>query len=134
MKKINFNEILMNTAGGVVGGVVAGTLVSRLNINTTVKCGLGILAGAIIPVLAPKSNFVKALGLGMSSVSGQKLAANYVPAIAGGIDDNAVAVYLNDNSVTGVGEEVIYPINSEQINEGVEEPAKKNYNGVDLDD
>lgn len=132
MKKINFNEILMNTAGGIAGGVVAGTLVSKLNINTTVKCGLGILTGAVLPVLAPKSNFLKAMGLGMSSVSGQKLAANFVPAIAGGVDDTAVSGFLNDNSVSGMVEETYE--NPLHIDETEEPDQKKNYNGVDLDD
>lgn len=87
MAKINFKEILLNTGGSVAGGI-AGGMLKKLPFSPVVTNGVGILAGAVLPIVAPKSALVKAVSAGLCAVAGRNLVANYVPAI--GDDDMAV--------------------------------------------
>lgn len=103
-KKFDVSALLMNTGGTVVGGVAAGFVSSKVNINPLIKNG-GVLAlGALLPVLAPKSDLAKAVGAGMVAVAGQKLVGQYVPAIAG-VDDSAVGEVFDASMDASVGDE-----------------------------
>ncbi len=101
--KANVTGTITNTGAAVVGGIVAG-FANKLPLNAKIANGIALVTGAVLPMLAPKSNFVRTMGAGVSAVAGQRLVAAFVPSIAGvcGISDDAVAGTLSDLSIAGI--------------------------------
>lgn len=124
MAKINLTEILMSTGGAVAGGV-AGGMLKKLPVSSVVSNGAGVLVGAVLPMLAPKSALIKSVAAGVAAVAGRNLVAGFVPAIGeeeeyvgddfdssvgDDFDSSVGAVYYEnpdvmDTNVSGIGEE-----------------------------
>lgn len=100
MKKssIDFTAILANTAGAVAGGCSA-SMLKKLPLDSKWTNGIALVAGAVIPMLAPNNSFLSSLGAGMSAVGGQKLLANVTGSeLIAGVDIPSVA---DDTAISG---------------------------------
>lgn len=104
MKKFNFKKIGMRVGGAAVGGAAAKAVNKVLpNLNPTMRSGGKILLGAILPELAPKSDLLGAVGMGMIGAATAEIVADKIPALAGTEDDLRVGGPWNDD-VTGFEE------------------------------
>ncbi|MCQ2199741.1 MAG: hypothetical protein MJZ19_08505 [Paludibacteraceae bacterium] len=104
-KKFDLKPVLVNTAGATVGAV-ASNFATKLPFNSKVSEGIAILAGCALQALMPKNELVKAVGVGLAAGAASKLAAEFVPAIAGFDDavggfDDAVGAVIYDDAETG---------------------------------
>lgn len=99
MKKgIDFTAILAGTAGAVAGGVGAAML-KKIPLDSKYTNGIAVVAGAVLPLLAPNNSFIASLGAGMSAVGGQKLLAQLTGSeLIAGVDFPTVA---DDNAISG---------------------------------
>ena len=95
---IDFTAILAGTAGAVAGGCGAAML-KKLPLDAKWTNGIALVAGAVLPILAPNNSFIASLGAGMSAVGGQKLLADVTGSdLIAGVDFPSVA---NDNAISG---------------------------------
>ncbi len=100
MKKssIDFTAIIANTAGAVAGGCGAAML-KKLPLDSKLSNGIAVIAGAVLPLLAPNNSFITSLGAGMTAVGGQKLLADVTGSdLIAGVDVPSVA---EDNAISG---------------------------------
>lgn len=100
MKKFDFKKIATKAAGAATGGAAAALVQDRLftDMNPKLKAGLQIVAGAVLPELAPKSEFLNAAGMGMIGVGGSNLAKEFnIISGVGNIDlPDTDTAYLTD--------------------------------------
>jgi hypothetical protein len=133
MKKIDFAAILTNTGAAVAGGVAGGMLKKITAVNEVVTSGAGILLGAALPIIAPKSEMLKSFGAGLAASAGRSLVTHFVPSIGDAeMNDGAVgAEEMNDGAV-GLSDDAVSAVYAEE-----EQPVEE-VNGVevaeDLDD
>lgn len=79
MKKFDFKKIATKAAGAATGGAAAALVQDRLftDMNPKMKAGIQVIVGAVLPELAPKSDFLNAAGMGMIGVGGANLAKEF---------------------------------------------------------
>lgn len=128
--KLNFGNIAMK-AGGVAAGVVAGKVADKPleNMNSTLRGGLKLLVGAVLPELIPHKgkgvNFADAIGSGLMAVGASdifdSIKAKSDDSIEGpdqfdeetfvetdedisGAEDNVLGELDDDGVINGIGE------------------------------
>lgn len=76
MKKFDFKKIATKAAGAAAGGTASALVKDKLlpDMNPKMRAALQIVAGAVLPELSPKSDFLNAVGMGMIGVGAADLA------------------------------------------------------------
>lgn len=122
-KKFNVKRIVSRVGGAAAGGVVSQVSNKVLgNFDPKISGAIKVAAGAILPELAPKSDFVSQMGSGLIGAAAAGLVGALVPSLAGvegigseeyitdeeymsGIDDENAIAGDDDNAIQGIGEE-----------------------------
>ena len=106
-KKFNVKKIMSKVGGAATGGAIGQASNKVLGkFDPKIGAGVKILAGAVLPELAPKSEFVSEMGSGMIGVGAAELLKSFVPGLAGiGADDmdQSLGAVENDYIIDGMG-------------------------------
>ena len=115
MSKLNIKKMVSSVTSKALPAAVGGTASLAANkiipasINPKIRAVIKIVAGAVLPELAPRIKMLEPAGLGFAGQAGAELAAELIPAIAG-VDD-----------MDGVGATEEYVIDRDFV-EGVDDP------------
>ena len=115
MSKLNIKKMVSSVTSkalpAAVGGAasLAANKIIPASINPKISAVIKIVAGAVLPELAPRIKMLEPAGLGFAGQAGAELAAELIPAIAG-VDD-----------MDGVGATEEYVIDRDFV-EGVDDP------------
>ncbi len=115
MSKLNIKKMVSSVTSkalpAAVGGAasLAANKIIPASINPKIRAVIKIVAGAVLPELAPRIKMLEPAGLGFAGQAGAELAAELIPAIAG-VDD-----------MDGVGATEEYVIDRDFV-EGVDDP------------
>jgi hypothetical protein len=109
-KKFDFKKIGIRVGGSVAGGVVGRFADKPLaNMNPKIRSIIKIGVGAILPELAPKSDFLGSVGAGLTGVGGADLfdtMVNKTAPVSGiGTDFDMALGATEDYDVNGIGED-----------------------------
>lgn len=122
-KKFDFKKIGIRVGGSVAGGVVGRFADKPLaNLNPKIRSIIKIGVGAILPELAPKSDFIASVGAGLTGVGGADLfdtmvnktapvsglGEAYDMALGGDEDYDLSGVGADENALSGIDEEENY--------------------------
>lgn len=124
MKKFDFKRIATKAAGAATGGAAAALVQDSLftDMNPKLKAGIQIVAGAVLPELAPKSDFLNAAGMGMIGVGSANLAKelNIISGVGSGVG-NTDLPDTDTAYVTDTDYEIVDTANTgiEGFNEGI---------------
>ena len=92
MSKLNIKKMVSSVTSkalpAAVGGAasLAANKIIPASINPKIRAVIKIVAGAVLPELAPRIKMLEPAGLGFAGQAGAELAAELIPAIAG-VDD-----------------------------------------------
>ena len=115
MSKLNIKKMVSSVTSkalpAAVGGAasLAANKIIPASINPKIRAVIKIVAGAVLPELAPRIKMLEPAGLGFAGQAGAELAAELIPAIAG-VDD-----------MDGVGATEEYVIDRDFV-EGFDDP------------
>lgn len=97
-KKINFGKIAITGGGAAAGGAAVVVAGKFSPLSPMITNGLLLVAGAVIPEFAPKSDLIQGMGLGIAGAASAKLLESFVPALS--------VVSGAEDIMNGVGEAI----------------------------